>query len=228
MMRCSSLAEMPLRRALISKIARNQTLKGFFVFSSSVPDVSEVWWPQSAHSNSVPPRSSQVRVLSQHAHRGVPLQRAWIQYARQASSVANRFSKSSAVFGKLRQRSCASCVPCRPPRQDARMLPNRAGTMGIGMLGGALVHSEPSLAQAAYCEGYARDYAAHASHGGALGGGAARGGIGGAIVGGIIDGGKGAGRSAGIGAIVGGVTRGVQSSAVYDEAFRDCMRRQGK
>jgi hypothetical protein len=38
-MRCRSLAEMPLRRALISKMARNHVLKGFLVFSSSVPDV---------------------------------------------------------------------------------------------------------------------------------------------------------------------------------------------
>lgn len=97
----------------------------------------------------------------------------------------------------------------------------------VGTLGAGLVHSGPVLAQAAYCESYARDYAARASRGGALGG-AARGGIGGAIVGGIIDGGKGAGRGAGIGAIAGGVTRGVQSSTIYDKAFRDCMRRQGK
>lgn len=79
MIRCSSLAEMPLRRALISKMARNQTLNGFFVFSSSVPEVSEVWWPQPAHSNSVPPRSSQTRVPPQHAQVGVPCQRASIQ-----------------------------------------------------------------------------------------------------------------------------------------------------
>jgi hypothetical protein len=97
----------------------------------------------------------------------------------------------------------------------------------IATLGLGLLRPDAVLAQAAYCESYARDYAARASRGGALGG-AARGGIGGAIVGGIIDGGKGAGRGAGIGAIAGGVTRGVQSSAIYDEAFRDCMLRQGK
>jgi hypothetical protein len=39
MIRCRSLAEMPLRRALISKMARNHVLNGFRVFSSSVPDV---------------------------------------------------------------------------------------------------------------------------------------------------------------------------------------------
>ena len=39
MMRCRSLAEMPVRRALISKMARNHVLNGFLVFSSSVPDV---------------------------------------------------------------------------------------------------------------------------------------------------------------------------------------------
>lgn len=79
MIRCNSLTEMPLRRALISKMARNQTLDGFFVFLSSVPEVSEVWCPQSPPSNSVPPRSSQTLVLPQHAQPGVPPQRASIQ-----------------------------------------------------------------------------------------------------------------------------------------------------
>ena len=40
MIRCRSLAEMPLRRALISKMARNHVLNGLRVFSSSVPDVT--------------------------------------------------------------------------------------------------------------------------------------------------------------------------------------------
>jgi len=39
MMRCNSLAEMPLRRAAISKMARNQTFSGLRVLSSSVPAV---------------------------------------------------------------------------------------------------------------------------------------------------------------------------------------------
>ena len=39
MMRCKSLAEMPVRRVLISNTARNHILNGFLVFSSSVPDV---------------------------------------------------------------------------------------------------------------------------------------------------------------------------------------------
>jgi hypothetical protein len=39
MIRCRSMAEMPLRRALISNTARNHTLSGLRVFSSSVPEV---------------------------------------------------------------------------------------------------------------------------------------------------------------------------------------------
>ena len=39
MMRWKSLPEMPVRRVEISKIARNHILKGFLVFSSSVPEV---------------------------------------------------------------------------------------------------------------------------------------------------------------------------------------------
>ena len=39
MIRCKSLAEMPVRLVLISNTARNQTLNGLRVFSSSVPDV---------------------------------------------------------------------------------------------------------------------------------------------------------------------------------------------
>ena len=39
MMRCRSLAEMPVRRVEISNTARNHILKGLRVFSSSVPDV---------------------------------------------------------------------------------------------------------------------------------------------------------------------------------------------
>jgi hypothetical protein len=40
MMRCRSLRQMLERRAESSKIARNHTLSGLCVFSSSVPDVS--------------------------------------------------------------------------------------------------------------------------------------------------------------------------------------------
>ena len=39
MIRCRSLAEMPVRRVLISNTARNHTLSGLRVFSSTVPDV---------------------------------------------------------------------------------------------------------------------------------------------------------------------------------------------
>ncbi len=76
MMRCRSLAEMPVRRVEISKIARNHTLSGLRVFSSSVPDVRLVWCPQSAHSNVVPFRIVHTRVLLQRAHDGSPPQRA--------------------------------------------------------------------------------------------------------------------------------------------------------
>ena len=78
-MRCSSLAEMPLRREEISNTARNQILNGFLVFSNSVPDVRLVWWSQSAHSNRKPPRSAHTRLLPQRAHAGSPPQRASIQ-----------------------------------------------------------------------------------------------------------------------------------------------------
>ena len=79
MMRCRSLAEMPVRRAEISNTARNHSFSGFLVFSSTVPEVSEVWWPHSAHSNVVPPRSVQTRFEPQRAHAGSPPQRASIQ-----------------------------------------------------------------------------------------------------------------------------------------------------
>ena len=42
MMRCRSLAEMPVRRVEISKIARNHVFKGLRVRSSSVPEVNDV------------------------------------------------------------------------------------------------------------------------------------------------------------------------------------------
>ena len=70
MMRCKSLAEMPVRRVEISKIARNHTLKGLRVFSSTVPDVRHVWWPHSAHSNVVPSRIVHTRI-SRSARRQV-------------------------------------------------------------------------------------------------------------------------------------------------------------
>ena len=38
-MRSRSLAEMPVRRVLISNTARNHTFKGLRVFSSTVPEV---------------------------------------------------------------------------------------------------------------------------------------------------------------------------------------------
>ena len=76
MIRCRSLAEMPVRRVDISKIARNHTLSGLWVFSSSVPDVKLVWCPQSAHSNVVPSRIVHTRVELQRAHEGVPPHRA--------------------------------------------------------------------------------------------------------------------------------------------------------
>lgn len=47
---------MPVRRAEISKTARNHIFKGLRVFSKAVPDVSHVLWPQLAHSNVVPDR----------------------------------------------------------------------------------------------------------------------------------------------------------------------------
>src|SRR5436190_19053564 len=96
MIRCRSLAEMPLRRALISKIARNHVLNGFLVFSSSVQDVRVVWWPQSAHSNRKPSRSLDSGVERQRAHTGVSPQRVLIQQAQQASSVETRGSNSPA------------------------------------------------------------------------------------------------------------------------------------
>ena len=79
MIRCRSLAEMPVRRVEISKIARNHIFKGFLVFSSSVPEVRLVWWPQCAHSNVVPSRIVHTRVLLHRAQAGSPPQRASIQ-----------------------------------------------------------------------------------------------------------------------------------------------------
>lgn len=42
MMRMRSMAEMPVRRDEISKIARNHSFRGLRVFSNTVPDVSDV------------------------------------------------------------------------------------------------------------------------------------------------------------------------------------------
>jgi hypothetical protein len=41
MMRCNSLAEMPLRREEISNTAQNQTLNGFLVFSNRFMEVGD-------------------------------------------------------------------------------------------------------------------------------------------------------------------------------------------
>lgn len=49
MIRIRSMAEMPVRRVPISKIARNHTFSGLWVFSSSVPEVSDVWWRRRRH-----------------------------------------------------------------------------------------------------------------------------------------------------------------------------------
>ena len=49
MIRCRSLAEIPVRRVEISKIARNHTLSGLWVFSSSVPDVRLVCSRHAVH-----------------------------------------------------------------------------------------------------------------------------------------------------------------------------------
>src|SRR5574342_617007 len=105
MMRIRSMAEMPVRRVEISNTARNHIFRGLRVFSSTVPAVRLVWWSQSRHSNVVPERIGPTYVEPQRAHAGLPPQRASIQYARQSSSVANRFSNSVAVLGKSRQRS---------------------------------------------------------------------------------------------------------------------------
>ena len=69
----------PVRRVEISNTARNHILNGLRVFSSTVPDVRLVWWPQSAHSNVVPLRIVHTRAEVHRAHAGSPPQRAWIQ-----------------------------------------------------------------------------------------------------------------------------------------------------
>jgi hypothetical protein len=79
MMRCRSLAEMPIRCVEISNTARNHILSGLRVLLSSVPEVRLVWWPHSAHSNQAPLRIVQTRVLRHFAHSGLPPQRASIQ-----------------------------------------------------------------------------------------------------------------------------------------------------
>lgn len=50
MMRCRSLAEMPVRRVEISEIARNHIFSGLRVLFSTVPEVSDVWCPQASES----------------------------------------------------------------------------------------------------------------------------------------------------------------------------------
>ena len=91
------------------------------------------------------------------------------------------------------------------------------------------LNPDRALAQnTSYCDGYARDYAQRNSRG-RVAGGAARGAIGGALLGGIIGGGKGAGRGAliggGAGAIVGGARRSNDYSALYHQAYSNCLRR---
>jgi hypothetical protein len=88
---------------------------------------------------------------------------------------------------------------------------------------------ELSLAQnAAYCDGYARDFAQRNSRG-HVARGATRGAIGGALIGGIVRGGKGAGRGAliggGVGAVAGGGRKSNDYNALYQRAYSDCMRR---
>ena len=79
MMRCRSLAEMPVRRVEISNTARNHILSGLRVFSSTVPEVRLVWWSHSAHSKVVPSRIVHTRLQPQRAQAGSPPQRASIQ-----------------------------------------------------------------------------------------------------------------------------------------------------
>lgn len=113
MIRCRSLAEIPVRRVEISKIARNHILSGLWVFSSSVPDVRLVWCPQSAHSNVVPSRIVHTCVELQRAHDGSPPQRAAIQ-ARQ-SSVAATASFAAPSDDRLTT-EWEFCTPTFPPK----------------------------------------------------------------------------------------------------------------
>jgi uncharacterized protein YcfJ len=95
----------------------------------------------------------------------------------------------------------------------------------FALLGFALPLSN-SFAQSSrsdFCRDYARDYSFRYSRGGIMGG-VVRGALGGAIIGGIVDGGRGAGRGAGAGAILGGASRGIDSSTLFDRAYRRCMR----
>src|SRR5499426_1251072 len=133
MMRCRSLAEMPVRRVEISNTARNHILSGLCVFSRTVPAVRLVWWSHSAHSNVVPSRIVHTRVEPQRAHAGLPPQRASIQYARQSSSVANRFSNSVAVLGKSRQRSSGVCCVMAQLLAGPHVTHDFGGTKGRGM-----------------------------------------------------------------------------------------------
>ncbi len=79
MMRCRSLPEMPVRRTETPKIARNHILTGLRAFSSMVPDVRRVWWPQSPHSNLLPSLIVHTRLLPHRAHAGSQPHRAIIK-----------------------------------------------------------------------------------------------------------------------------------------------------
>src|SRR5215470_4823259 len=138
MMRCRSLAEMPVRRVEISNTARNHILSGLCVFSSSVPEVRLVWWSHSRHSNVVPERIGHTYVEPQRAHAGLPPQRALIQYARQSSSVANRLSNSVAVFGKSRQRSSGVCCVMAQLLAGPHVTHDSGCTKGRGTLAACL------------------------------------------------------------------------------------------
>ena len=77
---------------------------------------------------------------------------------------------------------------------------------------------------AAYCQGFARDYARRNSRG-PVAGGALFGAVGGAIIGGIIGGpvGVAAAIGGGAGAVVGGGARANRYNAIYNQAFANCM-----
>ena len=86
--RSRSLAEIPLRRDETLNNTRNQISKGLRAFLNGVPDVILVW-PQSAHSNRNPSRSTHRCVPEHSALTGVIAHRASIQYVTQSASVAS-------------------------------------------------------------------------------------------------------------------------------------------
>jgi hypothetical protein len=121
MMRCRSLAEMPVRRDVISKIARNHIFKGLRVFSGTVPAVRLVVVGELSRSLArMSPASAPTTQLElEPADRGVKFKPARWLTPRSHHPVndqgrrSSRYPCASSVLNGQASRKCASVVTRR-------------------------------------------------------------------------------------------------------------------